>query len=147
MPNTIRIVSPDNPHAMAAYALPIVVGVANLWKGSPPRSMVEIIGVGPSYMVLLVMIVAGILGMAGAWTASRVTDSLMSLRLEAWAVGVLAASLVFYIVATLVAYETSAVVNTVGMAASVVGGSLWRLGQVLRDIRRLKTAMKLRMNE
>lgn len=140
--NTVRIVSPDNPHAIAAYALPVAVAIANLWKGAPPPAMVEIVGFGPSLLVMLLMIAVGVAGAVGAWTASRVADPLLSLRIEVWSVGLLAAILAFYIVTLLIAYEPASVATSIAMTAAVAGGSLWRMVQLIRDIRRIKLEIK-----
>lgn len=140
--NTVRIVSPDNPHAIAAYALPVAVAIANLWKGTPPPAMVQIVGYGPALLVMLLMIGVGVAGAVGAWTASRVADSLLSLRLEVWSVGLLAAILTFYIVTLLVVYEVGSVATTLSMSATVAAGSLWRMVQLIRDIRRIKREIK-----
>jgi len=142
MTKTVKITSPDNPHAMAAYALPVVVGVGNLWKGSPPKAMAEMVGPGWAMLILIGMILAGLLGMAGAWTAARVREPALSLSIEMGAVGAVGVSLLFYVGTLFYAYDPAAVVTTIGMAAVVGVGSIWRMVQAYRDRRKIKRAIK-----
>lgn len=142
MTKTVKITSPDNPHAMAAYALPVVVGAGNLWKGEPPKAMAELIGPGWSMMILIAMILAGLLGMVGAWTAARVREPVLSLSIEMGAVGAVGAVLLFYVATLFYAYDPAAVVTTIGMAAVVGVGSIWRMFQVNRDRRKIKRAIR-----
>lgn len=142
MTKTVKITSPDNPHAMAAYALPVVVGVGNLWKGEPPKAMAELVGPGWTMMVLIGMILAGLLGMAGAWTASRVNEPVLSLSIEMGAVGAVGVALLFYVATLFYAYDPAAVVTTIGMAGVVGIGSIWRMVQAYRDRRKIQRAIR-----
>lgn len=142
MTKTVRITSPDNPHALAAYALPVAVGVANIWKGSPPQAMAELVGPGGALMILVLMVVAGLLGMAGAWTAARVNEPVLSLTIEVGAVGAVGVALLFYVGTLFYAYDPASVITTISAVGTVGVGSIWRMVQAWKDRQRVKRAIR-----
>ncbi|GAA5185839.1 hypothetical protein GCM10023322_30810 [Rugosimonospora acidiphila] len=135
----VRLVSGRNPYQVALMAAaPVIGGVLLAAHAQPPSVNIAMpVPVRTAWLVLLIL--AGVLGLTGVfWPTNRLE---VGLSIEAAGALVLGCSVSMYAVAVLARVGINGT-TTAGFTVAVAGGSWWRLAQIWADLRTLDSVMR-----
>ena len=136
----IEIVTGRHPFQIASLGANVVVGLGLLITGEPPQSVTE--GMPPHLITVWEagLIMSGLIGLAGVFWPDY-PRNIRSLSIELSGIIFLSTILTMYAIAVFVWAGQRGLVAG-GMAVGLTGAAVYRSAQILRDRRRLNSALQ-----
>lgn len=129
----MAITSGRHPYQVAVHIAALAGGLTLVLADRVPRSVAESMSRPVQVLWLVLLVLAGVAALVGAWWPGLVDTGLL---VELGGVALLAGAALMYVIALFAAVGWQAV-GPGAFMSGISAGSWWRAWQIVRDLRRL----------